>query len=866
MNLRAKLLVLLVPLVVVPLLGVGAAAYVQLQQTSERKTLDQMATVLDLIAGQTQSVLATARANVQLLSTQNLVRQYLLADDPEERYQVLQSPLLRQLIAYQETYPNYYEIRILMPDGYEDLRWTRVPLPNATEDEGGNSWFRGAQAAPDDIYSAFVRDPDTGDPALVVSKRIQLRDRTKDGIGVPTKLRGYLVVTIDLGFLTNLLLENVVSEQGFLIVTDTDGKVLIHADRPEANALLQVANGPPTHQSEDPNIGDHGELPASLFDNLARHAETGSALRAKLSDHLFLFLGKRMEGNLYLFAAMPDAELRYAGRKLGVLVAGVVLAAVLIATMLLFFTLDRLLVRPVKQLGEAFREVGRGNLDAKVRSRRRDEIGELANMFDDMSENLRVSDERIRYLAYHDPLTGLPNRMMFQEYLNHALADARRRHQMLVLLFLDLDNFKNVNDMLGHQVGDALLQIVAERLQQCLRGADYIARLDATQVEGVVARLGGDEFIVMLTGLKDPYEATVVAHRILTSLAEPIQIQDNDLYVSASVGITTSPADGDDVATLIKHADIAMYHAKQQGKNNYQYFSDKMNTASLHRLTMANKLRKALEQDQFLLHYQPKIDVRSMLMVGVEALIRWRDPEVGMVQPDVFIPIAEETGIITAIGEWVLQEACRQTKAWQEAGLDVVPVSVNASGVQVARKDFPDVIAKALRESKLDPRYLEIELTETSIMSALERGAETLREIRALGVSISVDDFGTGYSSLSYLRHFPIDTLKIDRGFIGEIGNGTDDTPIISAIIAMAHALNLTVVAEGVETEHQTRYLVSKDCDTMQGFLLGRPVPPEQISAQLVRRGLPPLEQHQQRGHKQLPGAAVDDAQLEFPG
>ena len=305
MNLRAKLLILLVPLVVVPLLGVGAAAYVQLQQTSERKTLDQMATILDLIAGQTQSVLATARANVQLLSTQNLVRQYLLADDPEERYQVLQSPLLRQLIAYQETYPNYYEIRILMPDGYEDLRWTRVPLPNATEEEGASAWFQAARVAPDDIYSAFVRDPDTGDPALVVSKRIQLRDRTRDGIGVPTKLRGYLVVTIDLGFLTHLLLENVVGEQGFLMVTDTEGKVLIHADRPEANALLHVANGPPTHQSEDPNIGDHEPLPASLFGDLARHAETGGPLRAELSDHLFLFLGKRLEGNLYLFAALP---------------------------------------------------------------------------------------------------------------------------------------------------------------------------------------------------------------------------------------------------------------------------------------------------------------------------------------------------------------------------------------------------------------------------------------------------------------------------------------------------------------------------------------------------------------------------------
>ncbi len=801
-----------------------------------------------------------------MLSTQNLVRQYLLAEDEEERYQVLQSPLLRQLISYQEAYPDYYEIRILLPDGNEDLRWTRLPLPNATEEEGDSAWFQAARSAADDIYSAFARNPDTGDPALVVSKRIRLKDRSSDPLSAPVKLRGYLVVTVDLGFLARTLQDSVIGQRGFLMVTDAEGKVLLHPDRPEANALLQMADRAQTHPSAHPHPGDHETLPALLFGDLARHADTGDALRAQLSDHPLLFLGKRLDGNLYLFAALPVAELLDAGRQLGALVAVVVLAAVLIATMLLFFTLDRLLVTPVQRLGDAFREVGRGNLDAKIRSGRRDEIGALANMFDDMSENLRVSDERIRYLAYHDALTGLPNRMMFREYLNHALADARRRHQLLVLLFLDLDNFKDVNDTLGHQVGDALLQVVAERLEQCLRGADYIARLDATQAEGVVARLGGDEFIVMLTDLKDPYEATAVADRILTSLARPIPIENTDLYVSASIGITTSPADGDDVEGLIKNADIAMYHAKQQGKNNYQYFSDRMNTAAFHRVAMENKLRKALDQGQFLLHYQPKFDVRSTRLVGVEALIRWRDPETGIVLPDAFIPIAEETGLITAIGEWVLREACRQTKAWQEAGLEVVPVSVNASSIQVARQDFPDLIAKALRESRLDPRYLEIELTETSIMSALERGAETLREIRALGVSIALDDFGTGYSSLSYLRHFPINTLKIDRSFIGEIGKGPDDTPIISAIIAMAHALNLTVVAEGVETENQTRYLVSKNCDTMQGFLLGPPVPPEQIPAQLVRRGAPPLEHHQQRGHKQLPGAAVDDAELEFPG
>ena len=585
MRLRAKILILLVPLVVLPLLGLGWGAYDQLRETSERKTLDHMATLLKQIRLHTQAMLRTARANVQLLADQNLVRQYALAGE-DERYEVLQPTLLRQLIVFQKVFPDYYEIRFLLPDGYEDLRWTRTPLPNITEDEGETPWFMAMSTSPREVYTAFVTDSDTRETVLLASKRMVLRDPSREPEGEPASLRGYLALSIDLDFLAKQLEGNLPGEKGLLFVVNSRGEVLLHPNNHRADALLHPAE---VNHSNHPAAVRTASLPEDMTEQLIRYSETGTPFRAAVFNEASLLLSEQLHCDLYLVALLPEAELLDASRKLGLLVAAIILMAILVTTALLFISLDHLLVAPVRRLGMAMREFGAGNQQVQVRSERADELGELARLFDDMRENLRQSAEKIRYQAYHDTLTGLPNRLMFKDYLSHCLADARRRDGSLVLLFLDLDDFKTVNDSLGHHVGDLLLTGVAERLSACLRHADYLARAEEQPGESVVARLGGDEFIVMLSDLKDPQDSGAVAKRILHALVDPFEVQQHVLYASVSIGITVYPEDGVDVDTLIKNADIAMYHAKQRGKNNFQYYSEEMNRSVFHRLVSVNE-------------------------------------------------------------------------------------------------------------------------------------------------------------------------------------------------------------------------------------------------------------------------------------
>jgi EAL domain-containing protein (putative c-di-GMP-specific phosphodiesterase class I) len=371
-----------------------------------------------------------------------------------------------------------------------------------------------------------------------------------------------------------------------------------------------------------------------------------------------------------------------------------------------------------------------------------------------------------------------------------------------------------------------------------LRGEDYLSRVVDSDPDHVVARLGGDEFIILLRNVKDQFGAGAVAHRICNTLAHPFVVSNHDLYVSTSIGITIYPVDATDANDIIKNADAAMYHAKEQGRNNYQYYAASMNLASTQRLLMENKLRRALEHSQFELHYQPKVDARTHAIIGAEALIRWRDPDLGLVPPDVFIPIAEETGLIVPIGEWVLNRACIQAKAWQDAGLPAISISVNVSAIQVAREDLGFMIGRTLKNSQLEAKYLDIEITESAIMRAEHRAVKLLNETRSLGASVSLDDFGTGYSSLSYLQKFPITNLKIDRSFITELPNDKSATSIVTAIIAMAHSLDLRVTAEGVEEEHQLQFLREKQCDFIQGYLFSRPLPAEEFAALLRQKNL----------------------------
>jgi diguanylate cyclase (GGDEF)-like protein/PAS domain S-box-containing protein len=451
----------------------------------------------------------------------------------------------------------------------------------------------------------------------------------------------------------------------------------------------------------------------------------------------------------------------------------------------------------------------------------------------DVTERKRA-EEQIRFLAYHDSLTGLGNRLLFKERLAMAVAAARRNEWQAGILFLDLDHFKRINDTLGHSVGDALLQGVADRLVASVRESDVVARDD---MPSAISRLGGDEFTILLEGIHEVQDLAKVARRILESLSRPFRLSGHEVVITGSIGITAWPEDGDDVEVLLRNADTAMYHAKEQGRNNYQFYAQSMNAVALQRLILEGKLRRALEHDEFEVHYQPKVSLATGAITGLEALLRWRDPELGMVLPAEFIPIAEETGLIAPISDWVARAVCRQLAGWQERGMRLVPIAVNLSAHQFRNGDLVSQIETLLCESAVPAHLLEMEITESTLMRDEPRVAAALAALRARGLRISIDDFGTGYSSLAYLRRLPVDTLKIDRSFVSHIASNSDDAALTAAIVSMAQALRLRVVAEGVETTAQRDLLRAMGCDEMQGYLVSAAVPAAEIEVLLAADG-----------------------------
>jgi diguanylate cyclase (GGDEF)-like protein len=466
--------------------------------------------------------------------------------------------------------------------------------------------------------------------------------------------------------------------------------------------------------------------------------------------------------------------------------------------------------------------------DARVQLRR------LADQAAVALANARMV-EQVRTLAYYDSLTGLPNRLSYKERLTAALDDASRRGTLVAALFIDLDHFSRINDTLGHEAGDHLLQQVAARLRASCRDRDDEVAMARDAIDPEVARLGGDEFTVIMAGLQDPEDAGKLARRILSGLAHPFRLDGREIFVNASIGIAVHPYDGKDIETLLMHADTAMYKAKEQGGNSYQTYSRSMNATALQRLTLENALRRALEREEFEVHYQPIMDARTGAPTAAEALVRWRHPDLGLLLPSEFIPLAEENGLIVRIGEWVMRRACCQNLEWQRAGQPPIRVVVNLSSRQLTR-GMVEHVGRLLRETGLEARWLGLELTETALVNHQKEGADTLHSLRAMGLHLSVDDFGTGYSSFSYLKHFPLDTLKIDRAFIRDITTDPDDAAISTAIIALGHALGLSVTAEGVETEDQVRLLQEQGCDEMQGYFFSRPLPPEQMAELLQQR------------------------------
>jgi diguanylate cyclase (GGDEF)-like protein/PAS domain S-box-containing protein len=439
----------------------------------------------------------------------------------------------------------------------------------------------------------------------------------------------------------------------------------------------------------------------------------------------------------------------------------------------------------------------------------------------DITARVQANEELAR-MAHFDALTGLPNRTLLQGRLKRAMARADRAQTLLAVLFLDLDQFKEINDSMGHAVGDAVLKETAIRLESCLRATD------------TVARLGGDEFTILLEDVRSIEEISRIAGKVLAAISESGEVAGHELHLSTSIGVTIYPQDDHDADTLLRNADLAMYHAKQEGRNNVQFFSHDMSERTEKRVDLLGRLRGAIARNELLLHYQPQVDVRSGSIIGVEALLRWNDPERGLVPPMHFIPLAEDTGLIMSIGEWVLREACRQAKRWHDAGFGPLIMAVNLSPRQFRQKNLVQMVAAILAETGLPPQLLELEITESTMMHRAEEAAAGLQDLHALGVQISLDDFGTGYSSLAYLHRFPVHTLKVDQSFVRDIKSDRDDAAIVSTVISLARQLKLKSLAEGVETKEQLAFLRTRGCDSYQGYLFCRPQPAAEIEALLV--------------------------------
>lgn len=505
--------------------------------------------------------------------------------------------------------------------------------------------------------------------------------------------------------------------------------------------------------------------------------------------------------------------------------------ATLFVVLISSYMLAGYIVKPVQNILRKVNDISNGNFDIDMKIGRSDELGSLDEHINKMSRNLQASNrelhaknQQILYQAYHDPLTNLPNRRLFTETLLQVLATDHDEEHQAAVMFVDLDRFKNINDSLGHNIGDALLLQVAVRLCGVL------------QDQAQIYRVGGDEFTILLSHVRERQEATTIAQTVIHALATPFSVDGYELYVSPSIGISFYPADGSTMDILVKNADTAMYIAKDCGGNTYRVYDPVMNESAVEQMTLESQLRKAIERDELRMYYQPKYDLRSGRISGMEALVRWYHQDRGFISPGKFIPLAEESGLIAPIGEWILNAVCKQNKAWQDAGYQPMRVAVNLSPRQFQHHNLIRTVTRVLEETGLSPEWLEIEITENVLLHNTEEILATLQTLKEMGIHISIDDFGTGFSSLNYLKRFPIDSLKIDQSFVRDITVPSANKEIISAVIRLGHSLQLNVIAEGVENEEELDFLRNEECDQIQGYLFSRPLPVEEFEA-LMERG-----------------------------
>ncbi len=805
MKLRSKILLLLLPTSVIPMVLLGGLAYLYILTHNFRVATNQMDTAMEQVAGNLQNQIDSTSGNLELLSASDLFRRYVTADELA-RYQLIHRALIGQLRDYQLANDNIHDIRIFLPDGTEDLK-VLISLERGNLDRTPliRTMLEHELEVHGELHKVTLPDGTVG-LDYVLAKMVRFRKATTEPLGTIPASSGYFMLAFALDSILQSMTEAAKGQKGYFYLVNNQGRIY--------------------YATSDAFFGDgEAAMKAIISGRMAN-------IRQMEVENKRLYAGfKRISDSLFLVGAVPESVVEASAKELGGYFFWIVVCTIVFSIALIYQQINANLVSPINHLRRMIQRFKDGHLEQDVTFLGNDELAELAADFRDMSGSLARSTEKVNTLAYYDTLTGLPNRETFNICLEKALKSCERTSSALGLLFIDLDNFKYVNDVFGHQAGDGLLKDAARRLESSLRDADVISRQadedDPINPNRMVVRLGGDEFTVLLSDLRQAHQASAVAQRIIDVISKPFLVQNREVTVGASIGIAMYPVDGLTAENLIKNADLAMYEAKQKGKNNYQFFTKAMNSAVARRIEIETELRKALKQNQFYLDYQPKVDLASGAVAGVEALIRWLHPEKGVVSPAQFIPVAEDTGLITELGRYTVMETCHQLSIWQESRMfSHCSIAVNISGQHMALGDPLKDLKDAIGRYRIDPAKVEVEITESILLKDEDRSIQMLNEIRQLGIKISLDDFGTGYSSLAYLRKFPIDVIKIDRGFVLEMERDEQSIHIVKAIVSLARALSLKIVVEGLETKSQVQKMRELGCDYGQGFYFSRPVNP----------------------------------------
>ena len=799
MKLQTKILGILIPLIILPMILVGAIAYQQINAIAMNNAKGHIETLLSQIKFNLQTHLWRAEKSLDYIASDSLFKQYVDANDTQ-RYALFYKPLVKSLQSLQQTQPEYLEIKILLAEGSEDIAVASADVGALATDAISGNIVKQLRVTPEGHTIMLNKNENADKGSVLITKPIY-KSHTQDTAPV---LFGHLMINMDLGFINQLPMgkrEEIAPE---LVITNDQGEVFY-----TSNNELQ----------------DFGKR---LSRSNIRTRNFFTLTESTHHDETMLAITHNIESNIYATGIISKSRLTAGATRLNQVVILVTVGMTLLFALVLFTVIRILVTTPLARLSRIAHDISQGDMDSEIDIDQEDEVGELAKAFHTMRVNLKHSTQQIEELAYYDSLTGLPNKITFIETIQILLAQAKENEELIAVLFFDLDNFKNINDGLGHDMGDLLLQEVSHRLKDCIRATDLLERatnLPEDARSHLIARMGGDEFTLVLSQINTIEEASIVAVRILSKLSQPFLLEDHEIYIGASIGIACYPHDGDTPEALLKHADIAMYEAKARGKNNFQYFDHSMNQPVSERLALESSMRAALDNDEFRIVFQPRVPMTHNHRYEFEALIRWQHPEKGFVSPALFIPVAEETGFIQHIGDWVLDKACEQIRIWLDNGYQDVMVSINLSPVQFNYGSPSNSVRNALSKYDLHPRHLELEITESGLMQNENTAANLLSSLKEIGVRIALDDFGTGYSSLAYLLRFPIDTLKIDRAFIRNLTENPQAVSVLKAITGLAESLELETVAEGVETEEQLEIVQEMGCNIIQGFLFAKPSP-----------------------------------------